>query len=554
MRAKRLLFVTAATVSVLLLASFLPAAAQPTQPGPITPPADFTRLRQAIAAGIYPDAPVIDVNEPNDSPDSPTPISLNDLRNGLISPAGDVDYFTFWANAGDVILADIDAGVAGSSLDSTLTLYDVDGTTQLAFDDNGDLESDPRVKYTLPADGTYFLKVQAAAHPTAGGPNHFFWLFLTVIDAYEPNDVPYLATPFTLTDRVEGNISPVNDQDYFTFVGQAGQLVTVDVDTSELGSPLYARFDMWAPDGSVLVDKRLETSPYFHVLPADGSYLVRMAAYLIGQGGPECFYSLFISAGQPFLVSAATGGNVAGLPFAAGDILLHYIGTSRWEMYFDASDVGVSRNVSSFALYGAQRLWHSCLLLSFSAKQYLPGLGYIQPQDVVLFCPGAFGPETSGQFQWYLDGSDVGLSDTPEMIDGLSVRGYSDTYVSTRGAFRLPGAEEDIRGRDEDIVRFDPSYSGAQTVGRWNPELTGSQVPGLAAEDITGIGWNNDVLYVSLEDAFNVAGVRGDNNDIIALLPQDDSAYTAELFWNGKADGFAYVLDAFELPVPIYQP
>ena len=51
------------------------------------------------------------------------------------------------------------ATALGSLTDSTLTLYDTDGFTELAFnDDYGSLAS--RIFWTAPATGTYFLEVE----------------------------------------------------------------------------------------------------------------------------------------------------------------------------------------------------------------------------------------------------------------------------------------------------------------------------------------------------------------------------------------------------------
>jgi len=62
----------------------------------------------------------------------------------------DVDLFAFNAQAGDMITADIDAEVRGTSLDSILRLFDSTGT-EIAFNDDSD-GLDSFISVTIPTD------------------------------------------------------------------------------------------------------------------------------------------------------------------------------------------------------------------------------------------------------------------------------------------------------------------------------------------------------------------------------------------------------------------
>ncbi|HEX9089939.1 MAG TPA: pre-peptidase C-terminal domain-containing protein, partial [Anaerolineales bacterium] len=86
---------------------------------------------------------------------------------GKICPNGDYDYYTFFGNAGDRIVADIDATINGSPLDAYLFLIDGDGQTVLTENDDEvyGQRRDPLISYTLPADGRYYLKLRAWKHP-----------------------------------------------------------------------------------------------------------------------------------------------------------------------------------------------------------------------------------------------------------------------------------------------------------------------------------------------------------------------------------------------------
>jgi putative hemolysin len=128
-------------------------------------------------------ASCIDPGEPNDEASQAVPISYGNVLTGRdICLAGDVDYYSFYGAAGDMILADIDAQTTGSLLDSYLILYGPDEETELTHND--DFEGlDSLIAYTLPAAGTYYLKVREYNHPSEGGPAYTYQIGLTKLDS-----------------------------------------------------------------------------------------------------------------------------------------------------------------------------------------------------------------------------------------------------------------------------------------------------------------------------------------------------------------------------------
>jgi hypothetical protein len=95
---------------------------------------------------------------------------------GEICPNGDVDYYKFYGNTGDHIVADVDAMVDSSPLDSYLYLLDTDGFTVLAENDDEiySVIRDPLLSYTLPKAGIYYLKLKAWKHPLVGGESYTY--------------------------------------------------------------------------------------------------------------------------------------------------------------------------------------------------------------------------------------------------------------------------------------------------------------------------------------------------------------------------------------------
>jgi hypothetical protein len=130
-----------------------------------------------------------DPYEPNDTPAECADIFFGiPITDPTINPPGDYDYYCFEGIATQEIAADIDAQVIGSSLDSVISLFDSDGTTILAQnDDYGSLDS--YLEYVLPHEGLYYIRVRSFGHPCCGGPNYTYTLLLT--DITQPRSLPF---------------------------------------------------------------------------------------------------------------------------------------------------------------------------------------------------------------------------------------------------------------------------------------------------------------------------------------------------------------------------
>ena len=120
-------------------------------------------------------------NPSNDTLTTATPINLGQPVNGVICPAGDVDIYRFSGQAGQRLAIRLDAQRNGSPLDAVLGLYDAQGN-RLAENDDLVLYqmNDPALGYTLPASGTYYVKVRAWGHPGVGDANQTYTLQVQV--------------------------------------------------------------------------------------------------------------------------------------------------------------------------------------------------------------------------------------------------------------------------------------------------------------------------------------------------------------------------------------
>lgn len=104
-----------------------------------------------------------------------------------ICPAGDIDYFKFSGTKGDQLGIWVDAARIGSKLDPVLSLLDANGSLIYENDDQVPYEvQDSLLGVILPETGTYYLKVKAWNHPSGGGEDHPYALYVYK-DALPPN-------------------------------------------------------------------------------------------------------------------------------------------------------------------------------------------------------------------------------------------------------------------------------------------------------------------------------------------------------------------------------
>ena len=264
--------------------------------------------------------------------------------------------------------------------------------------------------------------------------------------------------------------------------------------------------------------------------------------------GARCDIGAFeVESSSPALrylfVSSHSSAKAGEIKFRDEDIIAYDFTTPSWQMVFDGSDVGITKDVDAFTF----RLDGS-LLLSFNAPTNVPGLGNVDDSDIVQFTPTQLGNDTAGSFALYLRGADVGLTTDGEDIDaiGFSPDGY--LIVSTIGDFNTPT----LAGKDEDLIQLNDPASGA-----WSLFLDGSAV-GLANEDVNGF-WLDPTTgerYLTVKDSFAFTDgdevVQVDADDIFVCTPTPAGGCTYRLFWDSDLHDYGSEnIDSFHLgPLP----
>lgn len=94
----------------------------------------------------------------NDSCNTATPISFGTLS-GSLSPYGDIDVYSFQGKAGTEVTVETYAQRLSSYADTVVQLLDSSCNPLITNDDIADYQLDSFLTYTLPADGTYYVRV-----------------------------------------------------------------------------------------------------------------------------------------------------------------------------------------------------------------------------------------------------------------------------------------------------------------------------------------------------------------------------------------------------------
>jgi subtilisin family serine protease len=196
------------------------------------------------------------------------------------------------------------------------------------------------------------------------------------------------------------------------------------------------------------------------------------------------------------------------------DIVAYDLSNGTWSWIFDGSDVGLS----GLTIGGMSRLANGDILLSFTVAGSVPGLiggpsgSTVDDSDIVRFTPTTLGATTSGTFNFYFDGSDVGLTANDEEIDGIALVS-GRIAISTIGNFSGTGAS----GVDKDLFLFTATTLGSVTSGSFSVHFDGSDV-GLTTtnEDIDAAGVTSaGALLLSTLGGFSVPGVSGADEDVL---------------------------------------
>lgn len=204
--------------------------------------------------------------------------------------------------------------------------------------------------------------------------------------------------------------------------------------------------------------------------------------------------------------------------FQPNDILA-YDGQG-WSLFFDGATAGLPAKARIVALDVPDSRGDDARM-AFAATTAVPGLGRVTANDVVHYDGDAF---------WLLfDGSDVGLSQAGERIDGLDARRGAESpvgancaaylLISTVGNGSVPGANgRPLRFEAADVLGFCQLEEGATTRGVWHLAVDASAegMPAGAATSLASM--TNGDIYLSAAGDFFVDDAAGRDPSLIYRL------------------------------------
>jgi hypothetical protein len=148
-----------------------------------------------------------------------------------------------------------------------------------------------------------------------------------------------------------------------------------------------------------------------------------------------------------------------------------------FSFYFDGSDVGLTRNGED--IDGLYEFADGSLAISTSGSITVGALPKGGDEDIHIFT-GTFGADTSGTWELYFDGTDVGFTSPNDDLNAVSFDNGIDLILSTTGL-----ASNGV-GDDEDLQRFTGTF-GNTTTGGSSLELDLSTLGIDPAEDVDAL-------------------------------------------------------------------
>lgn len=219
---------------------------------------------------------------------APLPIAYGESRRGTLGHAQFERYYSFEAQAGDLITIAMERGASGD-LDSFLILADAGFEPIQEDDDSGEEFQDSRISdYRIPADGRYHI-IASRFDRAQGKTSGEFRLSLDILDD-PPAAVPGDAHSLRYGASVSGKISGDNESDLYAFYGRRNEVVSISMTRVDGNLDTYlellnaaqevvTRNDDTGPSQNSLIDN--------FSLPATGMYYIRARRYAGTDGNSE---------------------------------------------------------------------------------------------------------------------------------------------------------------------------------------------------------------------------------------------------------------------------
>jgi hypothetical protein len=175
-----------------------------------------------FSINVYDPPDCSSAGEPDSNPSLARSMTYNSSLSGQLCPQGDIDYYQFAGHEGDLLGISASANTPFTP-DTYLYLLDSDFGSILAENDDriSGILTDSYLSYRLSRDGTYFIKLRAWNHPSAGGSEYNYSLSLHANDSVLPD-----ATLLAPAENASLPFGVVNIQVDATDISTPGEVAT----------------------------------------------------------------------------------------------------------------------------------------------------------------------------------------------------------------------------------------------------------------------------------------------------------------------------------------
>jgi hypothetical protein len=175
-----------------------------------------------------------------------TPVTVGAAINGSKDHFFDEDYFSFDAIQGESYVIKTELYTLG---DSVLHLYDTDGASELAVNDDLGSFYQSKIYWDCTTTGTYYVKVRAYSSADTG--TYSLSISTSPKMADDHGSTYVTATPVTVDIMIDGNIDYSGDADYFSFEAQEGTVYNIE---STMGTLFDYYVRLYGTDGVTELD------------------------------------------------------------------------------------------------------------------------------------------------------------------------------------------------------------------------------------------------------------------------------------------------------------
>ncbi|MDH4208494.1 MAG: hypothetical protein OEV76_06455, partial [Anaerolineae bacterium] len=261
-----------------------------------------------------------DDSEPDDTLEEASVTEVGSYQEHNLHVTGDRDWVSFQAKAGTAYV--METFHLGERIDTTISLYDTQGTLLASDDDLGSEPLASRLDYEPVRDGPLYLVVQDRGDREAGPGTEYSISVreqgsaLSVGDRYEPDDSMDQATSIEIGEVQRHNIHDPGDIDWLSF--QVEPDATYVIETHNLGEEMDTILFLYDERGQELAqDDDGGDAPFASLLTwtavqTDTLYL-SVGHYKGGRAGPTMFYDVSVRE-----VAEGTAGALPGVYITDG--------------------------------------------------------------------------------------------------------------------------------------------------------------------------------------------------------------------------------------------